>query len=177
MISTPTRNRHPIIVFQHNWFREGYFKASATIDHGRNEWKAGVESDNIFLNEMLNYNITDPTQFDPGSPLTFAYRQIVRIWSSRSLCRIRSGCTTGLSMPACAGTTINCFSTSRHCSRVLPFRITFKRPTRSCISLMTGYFKRHRSRTSCCRVRHRLQASIPQAFLNLPVRPSHGRLL
>ena len=64
----------PIIVLQHNWFREGYFKASATIDHGRNEWKAGVESDNIFLNEMLNYNITDPAQFDPGSPLTFAYQ-------------------------------------------------------------------------------------------------------
>jgi len=64
----------PIEVFQHNWFREGYLKASATIAHGRNEWKAGVESDNTFLNEKLNYNITDPTQFDPGSPLAFAYR-------------------------------------------------------------------------------------------------------
>jgi hypothetical protein len=64
----------PIIVLQHNWFREGYFKASATIDHARNEWKAGIESDNIFLNEMLNYNITDPTQFDPGSTLAFAYK-------------------------------------------------------------------------------------------------------
>lgn len=64
----------PIVVAQHNWFREGYFKASATIDHGRNEWKAGVESDNTFLNEMLNYNITDPSQFDPGSALEFAYR-------------------------------------------------------------------------------------------------------
>jgi hypothetical protein len=64
----------PIIVFQHNWFREGYFKASATIDRGRNEWKAGVESDNMFLNEDLSYNITDSTQFDPGSPVTFAYQ-------------------------------------------------------------------------------------------------------
>jgi hypothetical protein len=64
----------PIVVFQHNWFREGYFKASATIDHGRNEWKIGAESDNTFLNEMLNYDITDPTQFDPGSPPTFAYQ-------------------------------------------------------------------------------------------------------
>jgi hypothetical protein len=64
----------PILVFQHNWFREGYFKASATVDHGRNELKAGVESDNTFLNEMLNYNITDPTQFDPGSPPAFAYQ-------------------------------------------------------------------------------------------------------
>jgi hypothetical protein len=64
----------PIEVFQHNWFREGYFKGSVTIDHGRNEWKAGVESDNLFLNEKLNYTITDPTQFDPGSPTKFAYQ-------------------------------------------------------------------------------------------------------
>jgi len=64
----------PIIVFQHNWFREGYFKSGVTIDYGRNEWKAGVESDNLFLNENLNYLITDPMQFDPGSPLTFAYQ-------------------------------------------------------------------------------------------------------
>jgi hypothetical protein len=64
----------PIELFQHNWFREGYFKGSVIVDRGVNEWKAGVESDNIFLNEMLNYNITDPTQFDPGSPTAFAYQ-------------------------------------------------------------------------------------------------------
>ncbi|MGA9671466.1 MAG: TonB-dependent receptor plug domain-containing protein, partial [Terracidiphilus sp.] len=64
----------PIELSQHNWFREGYFKGSATINSGRNEWKAGVESDNLSLNENLNYVITDPTQFDPGSPLTFAYQ-------------------------------------------------------------------------------------------------------
>jgi hypothetical protein len=64
----------PIFVLQHNWFREGYFKAAATIDRGGNEWRAGVESDNIFLNEMLSYSITDPSQFDPGSPTMFAYQ-------------------------------------------------------------------------------------------------------
>jgi len=64
----------PIEVFQHNWFHEGYFKASATIDRGHNEWKAGVESDNLPLNENLSYVITDASQFDPGSPLTFAYQ-------------------------------------------------------------------------------------------------------
>lgn len=64
----------PIEVFQHNWFREGYFKAGITIDHGRHEWKAGVESDNTFLNENFNYIITDPTQFDPDTPLTFAFQ-------------------------------------------------------------------------------------------------------
>ena len=49
-------NSTPIEVFQHNWFREGYFKGTVTIDHGRNEWKFGVESDNIFLNENFSYH-------------------------------------------------------------------------------------------------------------------------
>jgi hypothetical protein len=63
----------PVEVFQHNWFREGYFKGEFTIDRGRNEIKAGVESDNIFLNENFGYMITDPTQFDDGTPLTFSF--------------------------------------------------------------------------------------------------------
>jgi hypothetical protein len=63
----------PIQVFQHNWFREGYFKGSITIHHGHHEIKAGVESDNTFLNENFSFNITDPTQFDPDTPLTFGF--------------------------------------------------------------------------------------------------------
>jgi hypothetical protein len=63
----------PVIAFQHNWFREGYFKASLTVDHGRHEWKAGVESDNFFLHENFSDVITDPTQFDPGTPATFTF--------------------------------------------------------------------------------------------------------
>jgi hypothetical protein len=63
----------PIEVLQHNRFREGYFKGTVTVDHGRNEWKFGVESDNTFLHENFNYNITDPTQFDTGTPLTFSF--------------------------------------------------------------------------------------------------------
>ncbi len=66
-------NSTPIEVFQHNWFREGYFKGTLTVNHGRHEWKFGVESDNTFLNENFNYLITDPTQFDDGTPLTFAF--------------------------------------------------------------------------------------------------------
>jgi hypothetical protein len=67
----------PVEVFQHNWFREGYFKGSVTINHGRHEIKAGVESDNIFLNENFSYIIPnipmDTSQFDPSTPLTFAF--------------------------------------------------------------------------------------------------------
>jgi outer membrane cobalamin receptor len=63
----------PIQVFQHTRFREGYFKGTATLDHGRHEFKFGVESDNIFLHENTAYNITDPSQFDDGTPLTFNF--------------------------------------------------------------------------------------------------------
>ena len=63
----------PIILFQHNWFNELYFKGMVTIDHGRNEWKVGVESDNTFLHENFNYIITDPSQFDEGTALTFSF--------------------------------------------------------------------------------------------------------
>jgi hypothetical protein len=63
----------PIIVSQHNWFREAYVKAMAAISHGRHEWKVGVESDNIFLNENFRFTITDPTQFDPSTPSTFHF--------------------------------------------------------------------------------------------------------
>jgi hypothetical protein len=64
----------PIEVFQANWFREGYFKGSVTVDHGRQEWKFGAESDNTFLDENFNYMIADSTQFDEGTPLTFAFQ-------------------------------------------------------------------------------------------------------
>jgi hypothetical protein len=67
----------PILVFQHNYFREGYFKGSATIDRGRHEFKFGVESDNTFLHENLSYVIPnipmDTDQFDDDTPLTFGF--------------------------------------------------------------------------------------------------------
>ena len=66
-------NSTPIEVFQHNWFREGYFKGAVTVDHGRHEWKFGVESDNTFLHENFRYVITDPTRFPSDTPLTFMF--------------------------------------------------------------------------------------------------------
>ena len=66
-------NSTPIEILQHNRFREGYFTSSITISHGRHEIKAGVESDNLSLHENFNYNLTDRTQFDPNTPLTFSF--------------------------------------------------------------------------------------------------------
>ena len=63
----------PIEVFQRNFFREAYFRGTTTITSGRNEWKFGFESDNMFLNENFRYHITDPTQFDPQTPPDFSF--------------------------------------------------------------------------------------------------------
>jgi hypothetical protein len=71
--SNSNANSTPIEIFQHNFFHEGYFKGTATIDHGRNEWKFGIESDNTFLNENFSYIITDLSQFDTGTPQTFSF--------------------------------------------------------------------------------------------------------
>ncbi|MGA7081519.1 MAG: carboxypeptidase regulatory-like domain-containing protein [Terriglobales bacterium] len=69
----------PIIVSQHNDFKEGYFNTSVSIHHGHHEWKAGLESDSIFLHENYsdiitanpNYPVSYP--FDPGTVTTFAF--------------------------------------------------------------------------------------------------------
>ena len=67
----------PILVFQHNWFNEAYFKGALTVHRPHNEWKVGVESDNMFLNENFRYLIPDTPmntdQFDDSTPLSFAF--------------------------------------------------------------------------------------------------------
>jgi len=63
----------PIIVSQYRGYREGYVRADLAGHHGRHEWKFGV--DGIFspVNENLQYQITDPSQFDPGTLLNFQF--------------------------------------------------------------------------------------------------------
>ena len=63
----------PVIAFVHNNFREIYFNGSISVHHGRHEFKAGVESDSMFLHENFSDIITDPDQFDDGTPPTFAF--------------------------------------------------------------------------------------------------------
>ena len=63
----------PIEAFQHNGFREGYFKAALSLHRGSQEFTGGVDSDATSLHEYFNYRITDPSQFDPNTApeLTF----------------------------------------------------------------------------------------------------------
>jgi hypothetical protein len=65
----------PIIAGQDRGYRESYLKATVTADHGMQEWKAGAEADFIDIHEQFNYTITDPTQFDPGTPGSFQFSQ------------------------------------------------------------------------------------------------------
>jgi hypothetical protein len=60
----------PLIATQRNDFKEIYFNGSISVHHGRQEFKAGIESDNIFLHENTSYLIPDcaiPT--DPRCPI------------------------------------------------------------------------------------------------------------
>ncbi|WP_348260778.1 TonB-dependent receptor [Telmatobacter sp. DSM 110680] len=63
----------PIAIFQRNDCREAYFNIKATFDRAHHEWKAGLDSDNASLRESLNYRITDPSQFAPGTASSFAF--------------------------------------------------------------------------------------------------------
>jgi hypothetical protein len=56
----------PVIATQHNDFKELYFNGSVSVHRGRQELKAGVESDAIFLHE--DYNDVIPDCADPSDP-------------------------------------------------------------------------------------------------------------
>ncbi len=67
-------NSTPILAFQHNDFREGYFKAAFSLHRAHQELKAGVEFDAAFLHENFSYLVTDPAQFDDSTPPSLALR-------------------------------------------------------------------------------------------------------
>jgi hypothetical protein len=56
----------PLIATQHNDFKEIYVNGSFSVHHGRQEWKAGIESDSIFLHENFSYVMPDCE--DPADP-------------------------------------------------------------------------------------------------------------
>jgi len=65
----------PVIANQQRGFREGYIKGSISAHHGIHEFKAGAEIDYSSLHEQFSDVITDASQFDPGTPATFAFSQ------------------------------------------------------------------------------------------------------
>lgn len=63
----------PVIVSQDRGYREGYGRGDLAGHHGHHDWKLGA--DTIFnpVRESLQYTITDPTQFDPGTQQQFQF--------------------------------------------------------------------------------------------------------
>jgi hypothetical protein len=66
----------PVIVAQNRGYREGYVRGDIAGHHGHHDWKTGVDGIFSSVHEALQYTITDPTQFDPGTlqQLQFADR-------------------------------------------------------------------------------------------------------
>ena len=63
----------PVIVSQDRGYREGYARADLAGHHSRHEWKIGADTMANPVHEHLQYTITDPTQFDVGTPLQFQF--------------------------------------------------------------------------------------------------------
>lgn len=63
----------PVIVSQDRGYREGYLRADLAGHHERHDWKTGI--DGIFspVREALQYTITNPGLFDPGTQLKFQF--------------------------------------------------------------------------------------------------------
>jgi len=60
----------PLIATQHNDFKEIYFNGSVSVDRHRQEWKAGIESDAMFLHENFGYLMPDCADLsDPQCPI------------------------------------------------------------------------------------------------------------
>jgi len=63
----------PVIVSQDRGYREGYLRADLAGHHGHHDWKTGVDGIFTPVHEALQYSIIDPTQFDPGTQLSFQF--------------------------------------------------------------------------------------------------------
>ncbi|MEY2414054.1 MAG: hypothetical protein QOD84_2660 [Acidobacteriaceae bacterium] len=63
----------PIQSAQDRGYREGYTKVVISNHHGIHEWRAGADADFGAIREEFAYQISDPTQFNPGTPGTFVF--------------------------------------------------------------------------------------------------------
>ncbi|HEY7307705.1 MAG TPA: TonB-dependent receptor [Bryobacteraceae bacterium] len=64
----------PIIAAQQRGFRRSYLNANLSGQFGRHTLQLGGDAIYAPVTEALQYQITDPSYFDPGTPLTFDFR-------------------------------------------------------------------------------------------------------
>ena len=63
----------PVIVQQDRGYREGYARVDLSGHRGRQDWKFGADSIFNPVHEALQYKITDPSQFEPGTKQNFQF--------------------------------------------------------------------------------------------------------
>jgi outer membrane cobalamin receptor len=63
----------PIIVFQQRGFRRSYLNTNLSGHFGHHDIKVGADAIYAPVSEALQYQITDPTFFDPDTPLNFQF--------------------------------------------------------------------------------------------------------
>jgi len=63
----------PIIVAQQRGYTEGYARADLAGHKGRHDWKFGVDAMAGPVHEALQYIITDPSQYEPGTQSPFQF--------------------------------------------------------------------------------------------------------
>jgi outer membrane cobalamin receptor len=63
----------PVIISQYRGYREGYARADLAGHHGHHDWKTGVDIILSPVHEALQYSITNPSLFDPGTQLNFQF--------------------------------------------------------------------------------------------------------
>lgn len=63
----------PVIAGQDRGYHEQYVKGTVSVHAGMHEFKFGGEADFAQIEENFNYLITDPSQFDPQTPLNFSF--------------------------------------------------------------------------------------------------------
>ena len=65
----------PIYASQDRGFRESYVKGGLSIVHARQEIRLGAEGDFTNIHEQFADQLTDPDQFDDGTPQQFSFFQ------------------------------------------------------------------------------------------------------
>lgn len=63
----------PVVISQQRGFRQGYGRVTLAGQLGTHNWKAGVDAIFSPAREALQYLITDPGLFDPGTALRFGF--------------------------------------------------------------------------------------------------------
>src|SRR5205807_3928641 len=63
----------PIVAFQQRGFRRSYLNANLAVHKGRHDIKIGGDAYYAPVTEALQYRITAPSYFDPGTPQNFHF--------------------------------------------------------------------------------------------------------